>query len=183
MSLLSIGQEDLKSLHSELHPVSDKWFSLGIQLQISFETLKSIQSDNRTTAECLLEMLTVWLKQIHPSHTWDILIDALESPPVGEMALADQLRAKYCPQIERAIHGYSPQGMYANANLEPRLLFQIFVSQLWKKNWSGKLIFFKAMRQILKQKPGFEAILVIMLLMLLIATVIVITPRAHARRG
>ena len=133
VSLLSVGQEDLRLLHNELHPVSDKWFSLGIQLQVSFETLKHIQSDNCTTAECLLEMLTVWLKQIHPPHTWDILIDALESPPVGEMALADQLRAKYCPQTERAIHGNSAQGVHANANLEPMLLFQIFVSLLWRK--------------------------------------------------
>ena len=144
VSLLSVGQEDLRLLHNELYPISDKWFSFGIQLQISFETLKHIQSDNRTTAECLLEMLTVWLKQIHPPHTWDILIDALESPPVGEMALADQLRANYCPQTERAIHGYSPQGVYANANLEPRLLFQIlshcFGENLeWKANFSPKL--------------------------------------------
>ena len=152
VSLLSVGQEDLRLLHNELYPISDRWFSFGVQLQISFETLKHIQSDNRTTAECLLEMLTVWLKQIHAPHTWDILIDALESPPVGEMALADQLRAKYCPQTERAIHGYSPQGVYANANLEPRLLFQIFVSLLWRKFGVESQFFSKAMRENLKQK-------------------------------
>ena len=51
-------------------------------------------------------MLTVWLKQIHPPPTWYILIDALESPPVGEMALADKLRAKYCRLTERANQTY-----------------------------------------------------------------------------
>ena len=93
-------------LHSELYPVYDKWFPLGVQLQVSIETLNSIQSNNRTTAECLLEMLTVWLKCTNPPPTWNILIEALESSPVGENLLAQQLRHKYCPLTERANQTY-----------------------------------------------------------------------------
>ena len=100
MYLLSVGQEDLKSLHSELHPVSDKWFSIGVQLQVPIGTLKCIRSDIRTVAECLLEMLTVWLRQINPPPTWNILTEVLESPPVGEILLAQWLRDKYCPRTE-----------------------------------------------------------------------------------
>ena len=49
------GQGDLKSLHSELHPASDKWFSLGVQLQVPVETLKCIRRENLPMTERLLE--------------------------------------------------------------------------------------------------------------------------------
>ena len=58
----------------------------------------------------LLEMLTVWLKCTNPPPTWTILTEALESAPVGEGLLAQQLRDKYCPQTEKSIaHDYPTQ--------------------------------------------------------------------------
>ena len=53
--------------------------------------------------EQLLEMLTVWLKCTNPPPTWNILTEALDSPPVGEMLLAQQLRDKYCLQIKEGV--------------------------------------------------------------------------------
>ena len=97
MSTHSVGQRDLKSLQSELHPVTDKWYSLGVQLQVSVETLKCIEVEHHQMNRCLLEMLTVWLKCTNPSPIWNILTEALESPPVGERLLAQQLRENYCP--------------------------------------------------------------------------------------
>ena len=109
-STSSVGQEDLKLLHCELHPVSDKWFSLGVQLQVPIETLRCIRRENLPMTERLLEMLTVWLKYANPPPTWTILTEALESPPVGERLLAQQLRDKYCPQTERRVaHDYPIQ--------------------------------------------------------------------------
>ena len=98
----SVGQGDLKSLHCELHPVCDKWFSLGVQLQVPIESLRSIQRENLPMTERLLEMLTVWLKFTNPPPTWNILTEALESPPVGERLLAQHVRNKYCPQVTHA---------------------------------------------------------------------------------
>ena len=106
----SVGQGDLKSLHCELHPVSAKWFSLGVQLQVPIETLKCIRRENLPMTERLLEMLTVWLKCTNPPPTWNILTEALESAPVGEGLLAQQLRDKYCTQTERRVaHDYPTQ--------------------------------------------------------------------------
>ena len=60
--------------------------------------------------ERLLEMLTVWLKCTNPPPTWTILTEALESPPVGEKLLAQQLRYKYCIQTEGGVtHDYPTQ--------------------------------------------------------------------------
>ena len=102
-SKYSVGQGDLKSLHCELHPVSDKWFSLGVQLQVPVETLKCIEAEHYQMSRRLLEMLTVWLKCTNPPPTWTILTEALESAPVGERLLAQQLRDKYCPPTERRV--------------------------------------------------------------------------------
>ena len=100
VSPLPVGLHDLSLLHRELHQVSHKWFSLGVQLQIPFATLISIELDNNhQTSKCLLEMLTVWLQRINPSPTWSVLIEALESPFVDERLLAQQLRDK-CPRNE-----------------------------------------------------------------------------------
>ena len=104
-----VDQGDLKSLHSELHPVADKWYFLGVQLQVPIETLKCIRKENLSVSECLLEMLIVWLKCTNPPSTWNILIEALESPPVGETLLAQQLRDKYCPRKEAVTYGYATQ--------------------------------------------------------------------------
>ena len=107
---LHVGQKDLKFLHCELHPVSDKWFSLGVQLQVPIETLRCIRIDINTAAERLLEMLTVWLKCTNPPPTWRVLIEALESRPVGEGHLAKQLRDKYGPRtVEGVTHHYPTQ--------------------------------------------------------------------------
>ena len=106
----SVGQGDLKSLHCELHPVSDKWFSLGVQLQVPIENLKCIETEHNQMNRRLLEMLTVWLKCTNPPPTWNILTEALESPPVGEKLLAQQLSDKYCPQTEGGVtQGYPTQ--------------------------------------------------------------------------
>ena len=65
MSTHPVGQGDLKSLHSELHPVADKWYSLGVQLQVPIESLKSIRRENLPMTECLLEMLTVCMAEVY----------------------------------------------------------------------------------------------------------------------
>ena len=58
MSTLPVGQGDLKSLHSELHLVDDKWYSLGVQLQVPVETLKCTEAEHKQMNRRLLEMLS-----------------------------------------------------------------------------------------------------------------------------
>ena len=126
----SVGQGDLKSLHCELHPVRDKWFSLGVQLQVPFETLRCIETEHNQMSRRLLEMLTVWLNCTDPPPTWNILTEALDSPPVGEKLLAQQLRDKYCPTTEGGLtHVYpsqqpSPSVALPTSNITPPRVFE-----------------------------------------------------------
>ena len=108
---LPVGLKDLPFLHRELHQVSHMWYSLGVQLEIPIGTLKRIKLENDQITECLLEMLTVWLQCANPPPTWNILIEGLESPPVDERLVAQQLRDKYCPKREGGVtHDYHTQG-------------------------------------------------------------------------
>ena len=108
---LTVGLEYLGLLQCELHQVSHKWYPLGVQLQIPVGTLKRIESDHRQTTRCLLEMLTEWLNCTNPPPTWNALIKALESSPVDERHLAQQLRDQYCQRREGGVtHDFHTQG-------------------------------------------------------------------------
>ena len=105
---LPVGLKDLRLLHRELHQVSHMWYSLGVQLEIPIGTLKRIKLENNQITECLLEMLTVWLQCANPPPTWNALIEVLESSPMDERLLAQQLRDKYCPKREGGVTGALP---------------------------------------------------------------------------
>ena len=49
------------------------------------------ESGTSTPGDCLIEMLTLWLKQVDPLPTWSALITALQQPPIGLQQLAEQI--------------------------------------------------------------------------------------------
>ena len=76
-----------------------KWRSVGIQLGVSSTTLDSIQSNNAGKPQACLDsfeqVFSTWEKQGHNPYTWNVIIDVLRTPAVGEVALADELDAKH----------------------------------------------------------------------------------------
>jgi hypothetical protein len=56
----------------------------------------------------LPEMLDNWLKQVDPPPSWEALAEALESSPVGEGRLAEEIRQKYCSQSDTCTKFSSP---------------------------------------------------------------------------
>ena len=76
------------------HDVADKWEHIGIYLHLRIATLKSISDKQlHDPHKCLVEMLEVWLKRLHPPATWSAIIEAVEF--LGEEHLGGQLREKY----------------------------------------------------------------------------------------
>ena len=94
--------EDLSEVRGALFEARAKWYDIGIELKVSIGTLNTIREDFPHAAHCLREMCINWLKRIDPSPSWAALAKALESPPVGEGHLAQQLRDKYCRRREEA---------------------------------------------------------------------------------
>ena len=59
-------------------------------------TLDKIQHDYRNADDCLREMLSAWLKMIHPPPSWPKLADAVKHV---DLASAEQIRKLYCYSI------------------------------------------------------------------------------------
>ena len=83
---------------NELQEVRDVWFSLGVQLDMPEADLGSIRADFRDKcSDCLLQMLSFWLRKTTPSPpSWQRVVDALSSPAIDRPALADKIRRTYC---------------------------------------------------------------------------------------
>lgn len=86
----------MKDLMAALyHKVADKWKVIGVQLDIGFSNLTSIETKNHNNPHlCLLDMLEVWLKRVNPPPTWPAIIEAVEF--LGEEQLGRDLKMKYC---------------------------------------------------------------------------------------
>lgn len=95
----------LPLLLSELLHVAYKWFNLGLYLVPAIAdnidgTLKNIQCSPDTLGrpvDCLRELLSCWLKKVHPERTWEGVVAALRNPVLGEERLAETLEQKYLP--------------------------------------------------------------------------------------
>ena len=95
-----LGENDLRVVFKALHSVAEKYKFLGLEMNVRMNEIKKIQSQCSDPGECLLEVLSVRLKQI-PSLTWRDVDTALRSDTVGEPQLADRIRRQYG-------HLYSP---------------------------------------------------------------------------
>ena len=95
-----LGEDDLKVVFKALHSVAVKYVFLGLEMNIKMNDITEIQSQCSDPRRCLLEVLSVRLKQIPPL-TWRDIRTALRSDTVGEPGLADRIRKQYG-------HLYSP---------------------------------------------------------------------------
>ena len=92
-----LSLKDLRVVLTELHKVRDKWYNLGLQLQVSVIELQKIEAEYKTdTGTCLRKMLIKRLELGNAS--WESLCEALQSTLVlgGDAALAITLQKKYC---------------------------------------------------------------------------------------
>ena len=90
-----VPSPELKDLMDAFyHTVADKWEHIGIYLHLPMATLKTISERHQhDPRKCLVEMLGVWLKRLHPPPTWSAIIDAVVF--LGEEQLGSKLREKY----------------------------------------------------------------------------------------
>ena len=75
-----------------------QWRVVGIQLGVPSCTLDTIQSQNagkpQACEDSFETVLSTWKQNQYKPYTWTTIIDALETPSVGQAALAEELRAK-----------------------------------------------------------------------------------------
>lgn len=92
----------MKAAVNELHSVSSKWHSIGVQLDIPLNELKNIKQGFSDTNERLAEMLGIWMSNAtDPDLSWGVIVGALKAPSVGENRLAGEIEKKYCAAVEQ----------------------------------------------------------------------------------
>ena len=74
---------------------SDKWFDIGLDLNVPYGTLKRIKHDYRDQCDnCYREMLSTWLNLARP--TAGDLVNTLRKSSIGKGALAQDFeKGKY----------------------------------------------------------------------------------------
>ena len=85
----------LREIENELRDVTE-WYQLGVQLELTLDTLKTIESNYPHDAKrCKIEVLDWWLRNA-PETSWEKLAQALEAMG-GYASLTEELRKKIFP--------------------------------------------------------------------------------------
>ena len=89
-------EHSLKAILYSVSAVAADWFNLGVALGLSYDTLKTIESDYpRDAPRCLTEMINAWLRN-SSQPTWQGLVLALESPLVNRVDIATTIAKERC---------------------------------------------------------------------------------------
>lgn len=89
---MELTMKDLRQVRALLYRVRERWYDIGIELEIAVEELNIIKTTYNDPADCLLHMLQVWLRSIDPVPTWNILAEALTAEAVHDLGLAEEGR-------------------------------------------------------------------------------------------
>ena len=90
-------KDSLRAILDSISTLTAEWFKLGVALGLSYDTLKTIESDHRGDAHrCLTEMVIAWLQMKDNSQpSWQSLASALSSPSVGRVEIATMIAAEH----------------------------------------------------------------------------------------
>ena len=84
--------DDLNLVQAALWNARTKWFNIGIQLKMNITDLEEIEQTYMGKAgECITRLLIKWLRRKSPIPTWNAILAALRSPPVGLSQMADEI--------------------------------------------------------------------------------------------
>ena len=96
----------LKAAINALHSVCDKWYNIGVQLEVPTFQLKIIEKKTNDLMDQLRDTLDYWMSNdLSPS--WSQIVDALKAPSVGENRIANEIEEKYCDPEEQSSSGQS----------------------------------------------------------------------------
>ena len=83
---------DKDDLSIALHFISDKWYDIGLSLQVRrnvLDDLKQSKDDDKTK---LKKVLNIWEETKSSSFTWETVIAAAESSVINNKEIADRIR-------------------------------------------------------------------------------------------
>ena len=96
MARLTIN--NLKDVREAVFDGQNSWYDIGVELDVSPTTLDNIKTQFHDNADCLREMLKVWLKGLDCS--WKVIVAALKSKALRQKTgtLATEIEKEYCTE-------------------------------------------------------------------------------------
>ena len=95
----------LGALLNQLHLVRARWYNIGLQLGIPYNTLDCFKQMYSDPSDLMREMLKHWLQTaVKPHPSWEAVVAALRSHCVDEQLVAEQLESKYCTLVQSVMH-------------------------------------------------------------------------------
>ena len=93
----------LKELSNDIIvPLKSKWREIGIQLGVSPDELDTYYDvRNRNIPLCFTDVLEKWRKSDQLPYTWATILEVLESPFIGEVAIANSIKKKLVTKAEK----------------------------------------------------------------------------------
>ena len=89
---IQLSIKDLGMVQNTTWEARAQWYSVGLGLGISANTLDAIKKNNHDICEdSYIAVLKNWLSRKHHKPTWNALAEALRCPSVGLGHLAEQL--------------------------------------------------------------------------------------------
>ena len=90
--------DNLKDVREAVFDGRNSWYDIGVELDVSPETLDNIKTQFHDNADCLREMLKVWLKGLDCN--WKVIVAALKSKALREKTgtLATEIDEEYCTE-------------------------------------------------------------------------------------
>ena len=93
--------DDLRVVRKAVWDARSRWYTLGIELNITITSLEAIKQKNKENpGDCLTEMLLEWLIQASPKPTWACIVAALREPTVGLEQLAESIESQHSDGME-----------------------------------------------------------------------------------
>jgi len=91
-----------------LHSVCNKWFNIGLQLDVPTFRLNFIETDRVGSEERMRTMLGYWMNNATDTlPSWKVLVSALKAPAVNEIRLAMELEERHCCPEDQSSLGES----------------------------------------------------------------------------
>ena len=114
MARLTIA--DLKDVREAVFDGQNSWYDIGVELDVSPATLDNIKTQFHDDADCLREMLKVWLKGLDCS--WKVIVAALKSKALRQKTgtLATEIEKEYCTETAASKGAVSATGNSQEGN-------------------------------------------------------------------
>ena len=82
----------MKDVLALLMPIKDKWYLIGVSLEINTGELESLKTSNNSTEMNLSIVINKWLEEKSNEATWEVLLEEVEGPVVNNHQIGDDIR-------------------------------------------------------------------------------------------